>query len=127
MIKRGELSAPLTVFLDVTNRCNLRCHHCSASAGDELDHALTTEEWLALIRRLAELKVLKVIISGGEPLMRPDIFRLLEELDRWRIGIKMNTNATLVDEQVAARLAGFRMLRSLEVSLAGPRRCCDTG
>jgi SynChlorMet cassette radical SAM/SPASM protein ScmE len=119
MIKRGELSAPFTVFLNVTNRCNLRCHHCSTSAGKALDHELTTEEWLALIRRLSEFKVFKVVVSGGEPLMRPDVFLLLEELDRRRIGVLMNSNATLIDDQVAARLAGFRMLRSFNVSLDG--------
>ena len=103
MIRRGELSAPLSVFLDITNRCNLRCRHCSASAGVPLDDELTTGEWLALIRRLAELKVFKVTVSGGEPLTRPDVFQLLDELERHHIAIRLNTNATLVDREMADR------------------------
>jgi SynChlorMet cassette radical SAM/SPASM protein ScmE len=119
VIKRGELSAPISVFLDITNRCNLRCRHCSASAGAPLDDELTTDEWLTLIRRLAELKVFKVTVTGGEPLIRPDVFELLGELDRYGIVIRLNTNATLVDDGVAGRLADLRMLKSVSVSLDG--------
>lgn len=119
MIKRDELSAPMCVFLNVTNRCNLQCRHCSASAGSPLDDELTTDEWLAFIKRLAELKVFQAIITGGEPLARPDILELMEELDRRRIVMKLNTNATLMDEELAGRLGRLKLLKSIAVSLDG--------
>jgi SynChlorMet cassette radical SAM/SPASM protein ScmE len=119
MIKRGDLSAPLNVFLDLTNRCNLQCRHCLATAGKKLDNELTTEEWLALIQRLGELKVFKVTVTGGEPLLHPEVFRLLGELDSLGIVMRLNTNATLVDDEVAERLASLKWLRSLNVSLDG--------
>jgi SynChlorMet cassette radical SAM/SPASM protein ScmE len=119
MIRRDQLSAPMSVFLNLTNRCNLRCRHCSASAGAALDDELTTGEWLALIQRLSELKVFQVTITGGEPLVRPDLFQLVETLDRHRIVSRINTNATLVDDAVAARLAELRFLKMITVSLDG--------
>jgi SynChlorMet cassette radical SAM/SPASM protein ScmE len=119
MIRRDRLSAPLSVFLNVTQRCNLRCAHCSVAAGDALDDELTTDEWLALIEQLAELKVFQVTLTGGEPLMRPDLFVLLEELDRQRIVTRLNTNATLVDSVAAERLARLRLLKAVTVSLDG--------
>jgi SynChlorMet cassette radical SAM/SPASM protein ScmE len=119
VIQRGELSAPINVFLNVTNRCNLRCSHCMTSAGGPQGDELSTEEWLALIRRLAELKVFRARVTGGEPLVRPDLFRLLEELQRRRIVIHLNSNATLVDRDVARRLAELSLLKVVNVSLDG--------
>jgi SynChlorMet cassette radical SAM/SPASM protein ScmE len=119
MIKRGQLSAPISVFLNVTNRCNLRCGHCSASAGEPLDGELTAEEWLALIRRLTELKVFRVTITGGEPLVRPDLQQLVAALERGRMAMQLNTNATLVDGAVARWLGECRLLKSVNVSLDG--------
>jgi SynChlorMet cassette radical SAM/SPASM protein ScmE len=109
----------MSVFLNLTNRCNLRCRHCSAAAGDALDAELNTGEWLDLIHRLSELKVFQVTITGGEPLVRPDWYQLMEELDQHRIVSRLNTNATLVDDAVAARLAGLRFLKMVTVSLDG--------
>jgi SynChlorMet cassette radical SAM/SPASM protein ScmE len=119
MINRSELSAPISVFLNLTNRCNLRCLHCSASAGNSLQDELSTGEWLALIQRLSELKVFKVTVTGGEPLLRPDLVELLDALGQRRIVFTINTNATLVSDELAEKLAGFRLLKALGVSLDG--------
>lgn len=116
------LSAPITIFLNITNRCNLGCRHCLASSGGLQENELSTEEWIGLIRRMGELGVWYVTVTGGEPFARPDIFVLLDALQEQRCVLAINTNGTLIDESVAARLAGFRWLKSVNVSLDGSRR-----
>ena len=116
---RWLASGPTDVALIVTNRCNLRCRHCVTACGASMPEELDTAEMLALVRRLGELKVFRVTVTGGEPLVREDLFQILDELQAQRVAVSFLTNGTLVDEQVARRLAGYRFLRSVSVSLDG--------
>jgi SynChlorMet cassette radical SAM/SPASM protein ScmE len=113
-------SAPFTVFLNITNRCNLRCKHCSASAGAPWDNELRTDEMLALIHQMAELKIFKIYVTGGEPLTRPDFFEIADAIDCGRFAWTLNSNGTLVDAGNAERLAAYRFLKGVAVSLDGP-------
>jgi SynChlorMet cassette radical SAM/SPASM protein ScmE len=119
-MKLRPLSAPITVSLNVTNRCNLRCRHCSVEGGEALDEELNTDEWLSVIRELSDGKIFNVFINGGEPLVRQDIFVLLEELARHPIAVTLFTNATLITEEMADRL-GKCHLRAISVSLDGSK------
>jgi len=114
-----QLSAPLTVAWRVTVRCNLRCLHCFASAepyprSGELDDA---GAW-AVLRQLEKAGVFYLIVTGGEPLLREGIFDLMEAATRcMRVGL--NTNATLVTDDIARRLADLPVRDRVSVSLDG--------
>lgn len=114
----SHLSAPLEAFLAITNRCNLACAHCNVRPTRQ-EPDLSLEKWAAIIGRLAQLKVFRLWISGGEPLMRPDFFELLEIIEQTHFFYGLNTNAMLVDDEKAARLASLGRLRSVVVSLEG--------
>jgi 12,18-didecarboxysiroheme deacetylase len=95
---------PVVVW-NVTRRCNLKCLHCYAQAGpkaapDELSHA----EGLALLQDLKDFGTPVVLFSGGEPLMRPDLW----ELAAWTVAAGMraviSTNGTLITREAARRL-----------------------
>ncbi|MGD8397545.1 MAG: radical SAM protein, partial [Anaerolineae bacterium] len=113
------LSAPITVSLHFTSACNLRCRHCYVAAGRPADDELTTEEWLLVIRELAEQRVFNIFVNGGEPLVRPDIMVLLDELARHPFVVRLFTNGTLVTDTVADQLLE-RGLGRITVSLDGP-------
>lgn len=113
------LSAPLDVFMAITSRCNLVCKHCNVSSTCDPQADLTTDEWIAFIRRLAELKVFTLWISGGEPFMREDIFVLLEEIERHHFHYGLNTNGMLIDEEKSKRISELEKLTSIFVSLDG--------
>lgn len=104
---------PVVVW-NSTRACNLACRHCyaSASAGRAEDE-LTTEEGRTFLESLARLRVPAVLMSGGEPLMREDIFELLEYGASLGLRMVLSTNGTLIDSAVAARL------RAAGVSYAG--------
>ncbi len=61
----------------VTNRCNAVCPFCESSSGKARPEELTYEEALKLIRDLGGMKVRRLVLSGGEPLMRPDLFKII--------------------------------------------------
>jgi SynChlorMet cassette radical SAM/SPASM protein ScmE len=112
---------PASLFIAITSRCNQACRHCAVYS-DRFTHGpdLSTEEWLQFIEELARLKVMKVKISGGEPFVREDIFTILDSLHEKPLRLSINTNATLIDEEKARRLARYRSkLDDVMVSLEG--------
>ncbi len=98
---------PVVVW-NSTLKCNLKCVHCYANAGRKVNE-LTTEEAKAMIDDLASMKVPVLLFSGGEPLLRDDLFELAEYAVRRGVPCSLSTNGTLITEEVAERLkeAGF--------------------
>ncbi|MHC1567849.1 MAG: radical SAM protein [Candidatus Syntropharchaeia archaeon] len=94
--------SPGEVVWAVTKKCNLRCKHCSISEQDSEE--LTTEEGMNLIEEAAKLGRVKFAFTGGEPLMRKDIYDLIEYASMFDMQVVMATNATLITEEVAKRL-----------------------
>lgn len=113
------LSAPINIGLNITNKCNLRCKHCFAYPMRN-NKDLTTEKLLDIIRQIIKLKVLRIAVAGGEPLMRKDFFKVLKALSKSKSIITLNTNATLITDSMAKRLSGFP-IKGYLVSLDGSR------
>jgi radical SAM protein with 4Fe4S-binding SPASM domain len=89
----------------MTTACNLHCIHCHARGGKPLADELTTDEAKSLLSQLAEAKEFRMVaFTGGEPLMRSDLFVLLAYAKALGFTNTMATNATLVDDGVARRL-----------------------
>jgi len=108
------------VWLNLTNRCNLRCITCFKDAGEAYAAEMSTGELLRLVDQLAELVTGRVILSGGEPLLRPDLPELLRALAERELPIFLITNGTLLDDAWADRLAALPSL-VVQVSLDGSR------
>lgn len=86
----------------LTSRCNLACPHCYEGRREgavELD----TREWLAVLDALAETGALILVASGGEPLLRSDLFDILEGAGERRFAVTLKTNGTLLTEERARR------------------------
>ncbi|GIW71054.1 MAG: hypothetical protein KatS3mg102_0596 [Planctomycetota bacterium] len=116
----ATLSAPLVTHVQVTGACNLSCSHCYVPvtprpAPGEMDTAALR----ALLLELGAIGCPVVVLAGGEPLRRPDLFEILEVLPRAQLDVWLCTNATLLDRDKAERLAASG-LRGLQVSLDGP-------
>jgi heme b synthase len=90
------------VAWEVTRSCNLACIHCRASAkyGPYVGE-LTTDEGLRLLDAIAAFSKPVIILTGGEPLLRPDIFEIAAYGDSKGLRMVLATNGTLVTEQIA--------------------------
>lgn len=114
-----ELSAPLDIILGVTHKCNYSCKHCGVGNSLGSDGDLTTQELFKLIDELVEAKVFSVCIFGGEPFCRKDIFKIIDYIHSKPVSLKLNTNATLITQEIANRLADYNKLKVITVSFDG--------
>ncbi len=115
---------PVVVW-NVGRRCNLSCVHCySQSLNEACDGELTTAHAESFIDGLGEFKAPVLLFSGGEPLMRPDLFRLIRHAKNRGLRAVLSTNGTLISEGVAARLAESG-LSYVGISLDGMRDVND--
>lgn len=98
-------SGPVVVW-NATKTCNLECVHCYADAEiRKFNGELTTAEAETMIRDLAAMKVPALLISGGEPFVRPDILDLAEYTMSLGVRVTFSTNGTLIDAKKAERIA----------------------
>jgi Fe-coproporphyrin III synthase len=113
------------VIWNLIRRCNLTCKHCYALSADH-DYAgeLSTTEVYGVMDDLKAFRVPVLILSGGEPLMRPDIFQIAAHAKQMGFYTGLSTNGTLIDEAVADRVAsiGFDYVG---ISLDGLRETHD--
>jgi heme b synthase len=115
----AEPFLPKWIAWEVTQRCNLRCIHCRCSA--EITSAqgdFTTPEALGLLDQIAELSKPVVVLSGGEPLLRADVFDIARRGTELGLRMCMATNGTLIDDAVCEKMKAAQ-LRMVSLSLDG--------
>ena len=112
------LDAPICLTWELTYACNLSCVHCLSSSGRRDPRELSTEECFAVVDELQRLQVFYVNIGGGEPMLRPDFFPIVEYAIDHRVGVKFSTNGTFIDADAARRLAAMDYL-DVQISIDG--------
>ena len=96
--KERSLNGNIIIW-NFTNRCNLACHHCYSYANPNSEDFLTTEFILDSIKELKKAGIKFVIFSGGEPLIRKDIFVISKAMREAGIVTYLSTNGLYVDEK----------------------------
>src|ERR1700689_525521 len=110
---------PRLIFWELTKGCNLRCIHCRATATElSAPSDLSTEAARNIIDQIAEVSTPILVLSGGEPLFRSDIFQLARYGTQKGLRVALATNGTLVTKQVAQKIVDAGVKR-VAISLDG--------
>ncbi len=113
------------VIWNLIRRCNLTCRHCYATSADrDFPGELDTAEVKAVMADLHAYGVRALILSGGEPLMRPDLFEITRHARELGFYVGLSSNGTLIDDALADRIAaaGYDYVG---VSIDGTRQTHD--
>ncbi len=125
---------PLNVSLELTLTCNIRCLHCynfdrdtagpascagEAQAGAPAEPELSLEEIYRVLAELRAAGTLFLSLTGGEVLSSPHLFPVLDRARELHLAVQLLSNGTLLRPGVAARLAGYRNLLGVSISLSG--------
>ena len=113
-----DLGVPLGAHLDVTYRCNERCVHCYLNHDDRGE--MTLAEIQEILQQLAHAGAFFLVISGGEPFVRKDIFDILGYARKLMFSVKLKTNGLLIREREAQRLCDLG-IEGVQISLYSHR------
>ena len=113
-VRERKARGPVVIW-NLIRRCNLTCKHCYAlSADHDYVGELTLPEVFTVMDDLKGFGVPALILSGGEPLLRPDIFEISAQARKLGFYTGLSTNGTLIDRPLAQRIAqeGFDYVAS---------------
>lgn len=118
--ERTGIKAPRIIAWEITRRCNLLCEHCRASAEEcAYPGELTLDECKAVIDDIASITDPILILTGGEPLMRSDIWDIIDYAHEAGLHPVIGTNGTLITEDIARKIAEHGIPR-VSISLDFP-------
>lgn len=144
---RRDPPGPVVIW-NLIRRCNLKCKHCYSISGDvDFPNELTTDDVFAVMDDLKAFRVPVLILSGGEPLLRADIFEIANRAKAMGFYVGLSSNGALIDEHnigsirdvgfdyVGISLDGIGDVHdkfrgkagSFDASLRGVRLCLDEG
>ncbi len=106
--------SPLGIGWVIIGGCNLKCIHCYGNIEQLPNVMLSTTECLTIIDRIVEAKVMRVTISGGEPMLRDDIFNIIQKFYDNNISVILGTNGTFIQQE---NVCNLRMCTRVEISL----------
>lgn len=130
MKKASEQIKIAGLYVELTSQCNLRCLHCYNESGAST-HRIDEKSFRNIIKKIEDPMKVSVTLSGGEPLLHPDLWKYIEILQQEGFGqILIITNATLITKEVAEKLKKYGV--SMQVSLNGScanihEQLCGTG
>src|SRR5262249_46771329 len=99
-----HLAAPAIAFVEVTNRCNLRCKHCYVSSGVARPNEMPTEMILRTLDELGEMGALQVFLTGGELFSHRDAVTIINHARTKPFITQIVTNGTLLTEEKLAAI-----------------------
>jgi len=116
----GTLAAPLYVAWQITNECNLACLHCieESGPGKAFPDEMGRDETLRVIDELMENEVPYLSFSGGEPMLHPHFFEMVERVTKRGAQLKIETNGHYLTPENCARLKALQV-KAVQVSLDG--------
>jgi radical SAM protein with 4Fe4S-binding SPASM domain len=102
--------------LQITDRCNLQCHHCYIGEGSHQD--LSVKQIQKVLEEFEEIQGLRLLLSGGEPLLHPHFWQINDILQNYAFRSVLLSNGTLITEEVAKRLN----VHEVQISLDGMQK-----
>lgn len=116
------LSAPFRVIWDVTTQCNLKCRHCYNKSGQK--KGLSSSQLHTISEKLSQTKIFFITLSGGEPLMEPEIWNIIQQFKNNQKKVQIISNGTLINRRIAKKLKDYHV-DSVQISLDGMEKTHD--
>ena len=108
-VRASRNNIPLSVVIELTYRCNLRCYYCYQKGFDSVKE-LPLKKWSAIFKQLADSGTLYLTFSGGEPFVRSDFLDMVEHARKLDFGVSIITNGTLLTHASITRLSALGIM-----------------
>ena len=96
--KGAKLGLPIAGNFELTSRCNFRCRMCYVH--DQNNPDMSAEKWISIGREAVERGMVFLLLTGGEPFLRPDFMEIYESLYGMGLMLSINTNGSLITDEL---------------------------
>lgn len=120
----GDVFIPVSVALQLTNGCNLKCPFCYAASGTHRDKELTANDWIGVIKKLAVRGTLNVTLTGGEPTLLRDFQNVLCAASGYMSSVEVFTNGYAWSDKMIGLVAHLGNV-DIQISVDGLPRTHD--
>ena len=121
--KAAWAGVPISGTFELTPRCNFQCHMCYVRLTEKemkpLGRELTASEWISLAEQASQAGMVFLLLTGGEPMLRPDFPVIYDALSQMGLSLSINTNGSLLNTDTRA-LFSKRPPAQLNITLYGP-------
>lgn len=111
----GALSAPLKLFVSVSDKCNLSCEHCMSSSSPDGENKLTNTDLMDIADEAADAGVFQITIGGGEPLIYRGIWDVIGYMRSKHLGVSLTTNGLVVRDSDIENLRKFNVKTNVSI------------
>ncbi len=119
-LSKDRYKTPVEMVLVLTKQCNFRCIYCYNSSGSgKTEEELSLSQWLELIEQAADMGIVKCTLTGGEPMLHPHFFEILEALHRHDILVYICTNGSQMNEEAVEQLVRLKQ-PFVQISMDSP-------
>ncbi|MCD7774120.1 MAG: radical SAM protein [Clostridiales bacterium] len=113
---------PVSGTFELTRKCNFNCKMCYIHCCDtSKDNELTADQWISIAEKARDMGMLFLLLTGGEPLIRPDFPEIYERLQKLGFVISINSDGSLIDGEIFELLKKYPPCR-INISLYGGSR-----
>lgn len=116
--KAAKAHIPIAGNFELTPRCNFRCKMCYVHQERKVEEELSAKEWIAIIKMARDKGMLFALLTGGEPLLRPDFKEIYLAAKKMGLMVSINTNASLITDEIFEMFCENPPLR-INISLYG--------
>ncbi|NCB03824.1 MAG: radical SAM protein, partial [Spirochaetia bacterium] len=103
----GAMIAPIKLFINVDNRCNLECIHCFSASSPIGNYHIPYSKFIEIIDEAYEIGVFLFVIGGGEPLIRGDIWDIVSYIRSKGMGVSLTTNGTICNDEIIQNIKKY--------------------
>lgn len=118
-----ENNVPLNITFELTPFCNFSCVMCYVHLNEEgakkQGRVLCADEWLSIARQAKEMGTLEISLTGGEPFVHPEFWRIYSELNRMGFLITVLSNGSLIDESAIEKFREYGMPYRVKITVYG--------
>lgn len=108
-IAAAQKNIPLSVFIELTHRCNLQCYYCYQKSYTPAAE-MSFSQWERVVKELAGMESLYITFSGGEPFLRPDFIDIVSCARKHDFAVSIITNGILITEPIVKKLEELGIL-----------------
>ncbi len=119
----NAMTAPIKLFVNITNKCNLKCSHCFSMSSPSGNDHIPYDKFVEIIDEASEMGIFLFVLGGGEPFLRNDLWEIISYIRSKEMGVSLTTNGTICNDETLRNIKKHNV--RMNISFDGKEKTHD--